>query len=339
MNRTVFFETDESEERYFRDHLGDLDTFFVREPLHHDTLERAADAEIVSVFVDSTVDSTVIDALPNLRMIATRSTGYDQIDLKACAARDITVSNVPLYGENTVAEHTFALILALTRRIHEAWVRTQRDNFSLEGLQGTDLKGKTLGVVGAGNIGKHVIRIARGFGMEVVAFDLHPDRILAEVLGFRYVDMDELLAVSDIVTLHAPATAATYHLIDREAFAQMKTGAVLVNTSRGSLVDTRALIAALDSGQLASAGLDVFEGEELIGEEQELLSKPEAGEQIRLLLQRQVLRNREDIVITPHMAFYSQEAVTRIMDETIANIRAWIAGSPANVVSTPPSKS
>jgi hypothetical protein len=170
---------------------------------------------VLSVFVGSRIDRAVLDACPDLRLIATRSTGYDHIDLGACAERGVAVANVPTYGENTVAEHTFALILSLSRNVHKAWVRTQRGDFGLGGLQGFDLRGKTLGIVGLGHIGLHVAKIGRGFGMRVLAFDPAPRSILAEILGFDYAGLDELVAEADIISLHAPYSPATHHLVDR----------------------------------------------------------------------------------------------------------------------------
>lgn len=294
-----------------------------------------ADAEVLSVFVHSQVTRAVLDRMPVLRFIATRSTGFDQIDLTACNARGIPVSNVPRYGENTVAEHTFGLILSLSRKIYKAYQRTIAGDFTLRGLEGTDLKGKTLGVVGAGSIGLHVIRIAKGFGMDVIAFDVMPNTLIAEVLGFEYVSLEELFRRADIVTLHAPATPQTYHLINEETLKTFKRGALLVNTARGPLVDTAALLWALDEGILAGAGLDVLEGEELVEEEERLLAAPESGEKLRLLLRRNILLRRPDVLITPHMGFYSHEALQRILDTTVANIDAFLAGRTQNVVNQP----
>lgn len=333
--RVVFFETDSREQAYFGEALGPLAPVFQSEPLDEDSTHLAAEAEIVSVFIHSRLDRPTLERLPRLRLIATRSTGYDHIDLAACAERGVVVANVPYYGENTVAEHTFGLILALSRNIHRAYVRTQRGDFSLAGLEGFDLKGKTLGVIGTGSIGLHVIRIAKGFGMEVVAHDLRPSRILPEVLGFRYVPLDELLQVSDIVSLHVPYLPATHHLMNRETFARMKRGSLLINTARGGLVDTESLMWALDEGILAGAGLDVLEGEELIQEESQLLTQPAVEDKLRAVLRQHLLARRENVVITPHIAFYSTEAVHRIMDVTIENINAFLDGNPQNVVSAP----
>jgi D-lactate dehydrogenase len=239
---------------------------------------------------------------------------------------------VPFYGENTVAEHTFALILALSRKVHEAFVRVRQGNFSLDGLRGFDLKDKTIGVVGAGHIGLHVIRIARGFGMKVLAFDVQRNNFLAEVLGFAYADLETLLGQSDIITLHAPYNARTHHLINGDNISRIKSGAVLINTSRGGLVDTEALLKALDDGILAGAGLDVLEGEEAVLEESALLGDSANPELLRRAIQNHLILKKPNVVFTPHNAFNSQEALERILDTTAENITCFAAGTPKNVV-------
>ena len=333
--RIAFFEVEDWERQEFEKALGREDLAFFHGVVDSQAIKRVRDADILSVFIHSQLTASVIDQLPNLGMIATRSTGYDHIDLDACNSRGVVVSNVPNYGENTVAEHTFGLMLALSRNIHKAYLRTLRDDFSLKGLEGFDLKGKTLGVVGAGAIGLHVIRIAKGFGMRAVAYDPRPNRLVSEVLGFEYVPFDELLRISDIISLHAPLTPRTYHLINADNIKGIKRGAILINTARGALVDTQALIAALDEGILSGAGLDVLEGEELIKEEKQLLGEPTTEDTLRTLLRRHVLMRRENVVITPHIAFYSREALRRIVEVTVANIRAYLGGNPQNVVNQP----
>ncbi len=330
--RIAFFETEKWEEDRIAKGLEGYHVDFFPRPLEEPIPPPAIDASILSVFIRSKLDRSLIENLPNLKFIATRSTGYDHIDLAACNERGILVANVPYYGETTVAEHTFGLILSLSRKIHKAYLRTTRGDFSLEGLRGFDLQGKTLGVVGAGRIGLHVIRIAKGFGMRVVAFDVRQDSLLAEVLDFEYVSLDDLLRQSDIISLHAPLTPKTYHMIDRDRLQKAKRGAILINTARGGLVDTDALMWALDEGILSGAGLDVIEGEELIEEEKQLLRAPRAEEKLRLVLQQHVLLRREDVVITPHIAFNSWEALARIVDTTIGNIRSFVEGTPQNVV-------
>lgn len=288
--------------------------------------------EVLMPFIHSRVGEEELAAMPDLRLVATRSTGFDHVDLAAARERGVAVANVPAYGENTVAEHTFALILALSRKVHQAYVRTQRGDYTMEGLRGFDLYGKTIGIVGAGSIGLHAIRIAKGFGMNVLAFDVKQNQLLADVLGFAYVDLEELLSGSDIVSLHAPAIPATHHIINRETLAKMKRGSLLINTARGSLVDTEALRWALDEGILAGAGLDALEGEEFLQHEDELLSQPGAEDKLRMIVRNQVLGRRADVVITPHIAFNSEEALRRILDVTAENVRAFLAGRPANLV-------
>ncbi len=332
--RIVVVEVQPGELDYLQQHLPEAESYLDC-PLDQCPVEQYRDAEIVSVFVHSMVTRAVLDQMPRLRFVAARSTGYDHIDLEACNERGIPVSNVPRYGENTVAEHTFGLILSLSRKIYRAYQRTIAGDFSLQGLEGFDIKGKTLGVVGAGSIGLHVIRTARGFGMNVIAYDVKPNPLIAEVLDFEYVSLDDLFSRADIISLHAPYTPATHHMINKDSIRRLKRGALLINTARGGLVDTEALIEALDEGILAGAGLDVLEGEELVEEEERLLNTPEAAENLRMLIRRHILLRRPDVLITPHMAFYSREATERIMQTTISNIHAFLSGAPTNVVNAP----
>ncbi len=330
--RIVVLEANEETRTYLQERMPG-DVRFVALPIQDSPPEAYADAEFLSVFVHSLVTREALDRMPDLRLIATRSTGYDHIDLAACAERGIAVCYVPRYGENTVAEHTFGLILSLSRKIHKAYQRTVAGDFSLEGLEGFDIKGNTLGVVGAGSIGLHVVRIAKGFGMNVIAYDVQPNTLIAEVLDFEYVPLEYLLGHADIITLHAPYLPATHHLINDDTIKLIKRGALLINTARGGLVDTDALITALDEGILAGAGLDVVEGEELIEEEERLLRSPEAGDKLRMIIRQHILLRRPDVVITPHMAFYSREAEERILETTVENINAYREGRPRNVVS------
>ncbi len=292
----------------------------------------AAELDIASISIRSKVTRPVFDRLPKMQLVATRSTGYEHIDIAEATRRGISVVNIPAYGEYTVAEHTFALILALSRNIHRAHIRTMQSDFSLEGLRGFDLKGKTLGVVGAGHIGLHVIKIAIGFGMKILAFDVSPNPFMAEVVGFEYTDLDTIMRESDIISLHAPYNPKTHHLIDRNALEKVKRGALLINTSRGSLVDTEALVWALDEGILGGAGLDVLEGEEFVEEEAEILSTAYSAEMLAALVRNHILARRDNVVITPHIAFYSLEATERIIDTTIDNIIGFIDGRPQNVI-------
>ena len=332
--KAVFFETAPWERRYLARALKGthVTPVFVAEPLTERRLGDARGAAVLSVFIYSRLTASVVKRLRAARLIATRSTGFDHIDLAACARQKVLVANVPAYGENTVAEHTFALILSLSRNLHRAYVRTARGDFSLTGLQGFDLKGKTLGVVGAGRIGMHVIKMAKGFDMRVLAYDTRKDPFLSEVLGFRYAPLNELLEESDIVSLHTPYSQATHHLMNRETFGRMKRGALLINTARGGLVDTDALVWALDQGVVGGAGLDVLEGEDLVKEERQLLETDVSKERLITALKNNILLHRENVVITPHIAFDSREALQRILDTTVANIAAFLGGSPLNLV-------
>ncbi len=320
--KIAFLELHDWEEKYLRERLRE----------HEFVSPDSADAEVVSPFIYTKLTAEALNRWPKLKLIATRSTGFDHIDLAECARRGITVCNVPSYGENTVAEHTFALILALSRKVHEAFVRVRAGNFSLDGLRGFDLKGKTIGVIGAGHIGLHVIRIARGFGMNVLAYDVRRDHFLAEVLGFEYSDLDALLGGSDIITLHAPYNRHTHHLINPGNIGKIKRGAILINTARGGLVDTEALLKALDDGTLAGAGLDVLEGEETVLEESALLRDQTNPELLRRAIQNHLILKKPNVVFTPHNAFNSQEALERILQTTVENITAFAAGAPKNVV-------
>jgi D-lactate dehydrogenase len=330
--RIALFEVDDWEEKYLENKLKGYFLKFSKEALNSENAQQIKDFDAVSVFVYSKVDEQTIQATPGLKLIVTRSTGFDHIDIDACKKRGITVCNVPSYGENTVAEHTFALILSLSRNICKACIRRFEHDFSIEGLKGFDLKGKTIGVIGTGQIGLHVIRIAKGFGMNVVAYDVRQNRLLSEVLGFEYVSLEDLLARSDVITLHVPYIKATHHLMNKDTFKLVKKGAILINTSRGAIVDTEALIEALDNKILAGAGLDVVEGEELVKEEKQLLHEPKNLEVLTSFVRDHVLLDKDNVVFTPHIGFYSQEALERILETTVQNIAAFISGTPQNVV-------
>lgn len=305
-----------------------------------DTIDRIPTADLHQVtvlvtFLYSPITREVLTNMPNLKFIATRSTGYDHIDVRACTERNVIISNVPTYGENTVAEHTLALLLALSRKLIPSVERARRGDFRLEGLRGFDLKAKTIGIVGTGHIGTNVIRYARGFGMRIIAFSKTVNQQLAEDLGFRYVAFDELLSQSDIISLHVPLLPETHHLINDDAFQKMKRGVIILNTARGGVIDTKALVRALKNGIVAAAGLDVLEEECEIREERELLT--DAFKQqcdLETVLANHLLLNRENVVVTPHNAFNSTEALERILETTIENVNAFLAGKPQNVVRT-----
>jgi D-lactate dehydrogenase len=330
--RIAFFEVKDWEEKYLKKRLKGHFLKFSNKALTLENVQQVKDFDILSVFIYSKVDRRIIQQVPGLKLIVTRSTGFDHIDLEECKKKRVTVCNVPSYGENTVAEHTFALILSLSRNICKTCVRRFGYDFSIEGLKGFDLKGKTIGVIGGGRIGLHVVRIAKGFGMNVLVYDAYQNKLLSEVLGFSYVSLEELLGSSDIITLHVPYNKSTHHLINNDTINLMKKGAVLINTSRGSVVDTEALIEALDKKILAGVGLDVIEGEEYIKEEKQLLYDPKNLEVLSNLVKDHILLSKDNVVFTPHIAFYSQEALERILETTVQDITAFISGNPQNVV-------
>ena len=313
----------------------DAELVFFDQPITPDKPVSDIDFEMLIVFVSSRVDEAVLAQFPKVRAVVTRSTGYDHIDLAACRARDVAVSNVPAYGESTVAEYTFALLLSLSRKIYLGYHQVRESgSFNVTNLRGFDLEGKTLGVVGTGRIGRHVARIARGFGLNVIAYDTHPDNQFAVTMGISYQSFPELLGKSDIVTLHVPALPETEHLLNTATFAQMKPGAVLINTSRGSVVDTQALVVALRSGQLAGAALDVLEEEGVIRDELDFLVAGHPEEHnLKTTLANHVLIDLPNVIVTPHNGFNTTEALRRILDTTLDNIRGLMAGAPVNVIS------
>lgn len=288
--------------------------------------------EVLAIFLDSPITKELLDKLPKLKMIAAMSTGYDHIDLKECKKRGIVVCNVPTYGENTVAEHTMALILGLTRKLFASVKRVKEGTYDFHGLRGTDLKGKTLGVIGTGHIGAHVIQMARAFEMRVIAYDKFPNKALAKKLGFAYSTLASLLAKSDIVTLHTPLFKETYHLINKKNIKKMKKGALIINTARGALVDPEALLSALDTGQLAGAGLDVMEDENLIQDEEKIISGAATHREVKNSLLNNMLIEHPNTIVTPHNAFNSTEALERIVDTTVDNIKSFLKKKPQNVV-------
>jgi len=333
--KIAVFDVESWERETFEPLQDDHEIVFEEGQLDADAADRHSDADIVSAFIYSDFSRDVLRRFDGLRFIATRSTGVDHIDMEWCSDNDIGVANVPSYGENTVAEHVFALLLAISRNIVDAADRTRRGDFTQGGLRGFDLKGRTMGVVGTGDIGEHTARIARGFGMDVLAFDVKPRDEIAREIGFDYVGMEELLGRSDVVTLHVPANDKTRHMIDAEAFARMKDGAILINTARGSIVETEALLEALASGRLRAAGLDVLPEEPVVREEAELLrSYFNRDHRLDTLLADHILLRMRNVVITPHTAFNTREAVQRILDTTLRNIEGYIAGEPKNLVSS-----
>jgi len=332
--KIISFYNEEWEQEYLKKQMPDIDIEFLSGTLQDHTDFKDDKAEILSVFVKSKVGKEEMDRLPNLKFIATRSTGFDHIDLEEAKNRGIIISNVPFYGANTVAEQAFALLLSLSRRIYESYKRVlEEGSFSPEGLRGFDLKGKTIGVVGTGNIGTHAVKIAHGFGMNIITFDIKKNEELEKEFGVKYVELDELLAQSDIITLHAPYNKHTHHMINMDNVEKIKKGAYLINTARGGLVETHALVNALEKEILAGAGLDVLEEEEYMLDDVALLTQEHPNpESLRTVLSNQYLIDHPGVLITPHNAFNTKGALERILDTTAENVKAFEKGDPINVV-------
>ena len=286
------------------------------------TVELASGADAVCVFVNDTVDASVLESLSSagVRCVALRCAGYNNVDLDAAERLGVVVVHVPAYSPNAVAEHTLALILALNRRIHRAYNRVRDGNFALDGLVGFDMAGKTVGVVGTGRIGAIVARLLWHLRCRVLAVDPYHDEHLLE-LGVEYVEMEQLLAESDLISLNCPLTPQTHHLIDADAVAAMRPGVMLVNTGRGALVDTQAVVAGLKSGHIGSLALDVYE------EEADLFFEDRSDE----ILDDDVfarLLTFPNVLITAHQAFLTHEALSAIAETTLANVSSVFGPGP-----------
>jgi D-lactate dehydrogenase len=322
--KIAFFDIDEKEkEAFFNQQLSSHQLIFSYDRLSLDSLPKDRDQEILSLRSKSEASKKVLENFPNLKLVALRTTGFDNVDLDYCKEKGILVCNVPSYGSHTVAEFAIGLLLSLSRKIPQALDQLKKiDSFNQQGLRGFEVFNKTLGVVGTGKIGANVIRIARGLGMKVIAFDVFKNEKLQQELGFEYVELEKLLQQSDVISIHAPATKETYHLINKDNISKIKKGAVLINTARGSLVETAALLEALDEGIISQAGLDVLE------EEADLTNKAKDETQREDLM----LINHPKVLVTPHIAFYTKEAEQTIGDVTVENIESFLKGNPQNLV-------
>ena len=340
-----FVETESAEQQFFAEHLSAHDLRFVQE-----LGEVGEDVEVLSVFINSLVTAEFLESHPRLRFIATRSTAVDHLDMPTCRERHNSVANVADYGFTTVAEHTFALILALSRRLREVMLKPKGGAFSYAAARGFDLAGKTLGVVGMGRIGQRVAELAHAFHMKVLAYDIEHPKGLERDLDFKFVSLEEVLRESHIISLHAPLSAETYHILNGETLAQCRKGVLIINTARGSLIDTQALREALDSGQVGGAGLDVLQDERVMRQPVSRIITADIVQHLRsdalahdahdadrvreleeLMLGEAVLA-RSNVVFTPHVAFNSVEAVQRVQDVTVENIMAFCEGQLINHV-------
>jgi D-lactate dehydrogenase len=309
--KIIYLYREEWEKEYVSKQLSGFSCQFLKS-LDEASEDELKETEVLCLFVSHQCKQTELDKLPNLKLVAARSTGFDYVDIPAVRARGAEVVYVPSYGESTVAEFAFALMLALSRKICEANNQIEETgSFSQVSLRGFDLKGKTLGVIGTGRIGMHMVKMAQGFEMNIIAYDPFPK----DNVDFKYVSLDELLSTSDVITLHAPLTEETKHLINSENVYKIKKGAYIVNTARGALIETTALVKALEEGIIAGAGLDVLEEEnpDFIAHNQYLVKHP-------------------SVIVTPHIAYNSEEAVQRILDTTIDNILSFAKGETKNRV-------
>ncbi|MCR5767506.1 MAG: 2-hydroxyacid dehydrogenase [Lachnospiraceae bacterium] len=313
--RIAFFDTKDYDRASF-ERLGNKDNIeykFLDTKLTEDTAELANGCDVVCVFVNDTVNKAVIDKLYGygIKMIALRCAGYNNVDVQAAYGK-IHVVHVPAYSPYAVAEHAAALLLTSIRRLHKAYNRTRDFNFSLNGLTGFDLHGKTVGVVGTGKIGRIFIDICRGFGMNVIAYDRYP----AKDSGIDYVTLDELFERSDIISLHCPLTDETRHMIDGSAIEKMKKGVVILNTSRGALIDAEALLAGIKARKVGAACLDVYE------EEADIFFEDRSGHILNdELLSR--LISMPNVIVTSHQAFLTEEALNNIAETTLSNIGSY----------------
>lgn len=297
--------------------------------LTRQTVSFAAGAEAVCAFVNDELDAPVLTQLRALgiRLVALRCAGFNNVDLQAAAQAEITVARVPDYSPYSVAEHAVTLMLALNRKIHRAYARVREGNFALDGLMGFDLHGKTVGIIGTGKIGVAVAHIMRGFGCRILAVDPYPNDVCRQ-LGVSYVDLPSLLTQSDIVTIHCPLTPDTFHLINVATLSQARPGIMFINTSRGAVIETRAMIAGLKSGQIGALGLDVYEEEAALFF-QDLSDKVIQDDVFARLL------TFPNVLITGHQGFFTSDALTGIAQTTIENISAFAAtGQAVHQVST-----
>jgi len=315
MIKVAFFDTKEYDRASFElcNVQNEMEFKFLETKLTEDTVDLAKDCDVVCVFVNDTVNDKVIDKLYEygVKMIALRCAGYNNVDLSRAYGK-IHVVHVPAYSPYAVAEHAAALLLTSIRRIHKAYNRTRDFNFSLNGLTGFDLHGKTVGVVGTGKIGRIFINICQGFGMNVIAYDKFP----AKDSGLHYVSLDELFEESDIISLHCPLTEETTHLINRETIDKMKKGVVILNTSRGALINAEALLEGIKSRKIGAACLDVYE------EEADIFFEDRSGHILNDELLARLI-SMPNVIVTSHQAFLTKEALTNIAETTVKNIKSF----------------
>jgi D-lactate dehydrogenase len=314
MSSIVFLQVDSEDQASVQESFPEAT---IVEGIPDDIEQACKDADIVSTFIGIDMNADILSKLPNLKLLCTRSVGFNHIDLEYCSKNNITVCHVPDYGSHVIAEHVFALLLSTLRHISEADKKVESGDFDYHGLRGVSLRGKTLGIIGTGKIGRKTAQIAGGFGMRILAVDKCRTIELEDLLHVKYVELDELLAESDIITLHLPAIKETHHMIDSDAFSKMKEGVCLVNTARGELIDSDALLNALNSGKVAHALLDVLEHEHNFEENKDLIK-------------------HKNVVSTPHIAFYAEESMKNMYDDCFTSIKEFQRGEEPEHVIHPP---
>jgi len=322
--KVILFDAKSYDEIFFKEknQQHGFDIKFQKSHLSKDNAILTKGADVVCIFVNAEVDAEVIDILVEngVKLIALRSAGYNNVDLKAAKGK-IKVVRVPAYSPHSIAEHTIALMLTLNRKIHKAYTRTREGNFALEGLMGFEMNGKTAGIIGTGKIGKIVIQILKSMGMNVLAYDLYPDTQFAETNGIRYTQLDELYGLSDVISLHCPLTKETEYLINEKSIHKMKEGVMIINTGRGKLIKTKALIDALKSKKIGYAGLDVYEeeGDYFYEDHSDIVIDDD-------ILARLLTFN--NVIVTSHQAFFTKEALSEIARITLQNIQDFVDGKP-----------
>ena len=316
-----FFNLSDNKKEIIKEKFNNFDLKFFDDSINKTNISEFSDSEIICICPKSNVNKMILEKCKNLRYVVTRSTGFDHIDSEYCKAKNIKIKNTIKYGGRTVAEYQFALILSLTRKIRQAQERVKNKSFSKDNLQGFDLYGKTIGVIGCGNIGKNVIRIANGFGMNVLVYTRTINKKLENKMNFKYVSLEEIYLNSDVISINIPITEETYHLIDKESFNKMKNKVLLNNISRGKIINTDDLISAIENKKIAGAALDVIEGEKFLkGDFLDI----DSNEKQLIVKNLERLLNFENVIITPHNAYNTKEAVDRIFEETIQNIKECI---------------
>lgn len=313
----TFLGVNKSDIEFFSDKFSNAVVNFYKENISEVYLEKIKLSDVLCVNAFSKLTSNILENFPNLKLVATRSTGFEHIDTNYCRDKNIAIKSVPLYGERTIAEYTFALLLCLSRKILEGATRIKNNSFSKAGLMGFDLENKIIGIIGGGNIGLNVAKIAKGFEMKVLVYDINENLELAQKIGFEYSTLDNLLKSSDIISVNVPYNKYTHHLINKDAFEKMKDGAIFINTARGAIVDTPALIEALESQKILAAGLDVFEGEEVFAGHVTTLSEEEKQAMLQNI---DKLLSFSNVIVTPHNAYNTLEATNRINKVTLENI-------------------